>query len=243
MEINSLVKQMKPIATFVMVKDESVLCQRVLIKYSKEDIDKLKMTGRFHLPPSLVKRGEYCLEIGEVVKVSEGETQMKKGDRVITNYSLIAIDRSNDKKDLRDNDWLFEDEDGNEFACPTLYKFPVLPVFHKVYGIIRGKKIEPLDGTIFCEVPEAEEYKGKIIFQNKVNTESKSFKCKVKFISKADSEKTGIKKGDTVFAKKNSDIGININGESMIRIPLNFILGEEKMLQSAIKKWKLAKVD
>lgn len=243
MEITKTVNQMQPIATYVTVKDESVLCQRILIKYSKEDIDKLKMTGRFYLPPNMAKRGEYCLEIGEVVKTSEGETQIKKGDRVITNYSLISIDRSNNGQDLRDNDWLFEDEDGNEYACPTLYKHPVLPVFHKVYGIVRGKNVEPLDGTVFCEPPKAESYEGKIIYENKVNTETKSFQCKVKYISTADSKETGIKKGDTIFARKNSDINININGESLIRIPLNFVLGEEKMIQSAIKKWKLAKVN
>jgi len=214
----------KPVPVHTIENGKKKTYERVMIKFSAEEINKLKMIGRFYLPENIVMRGYYTLEIGEAIAVSDGEKQIKVGDKLLTTYSLMSIDRSNDGKNLRHGDWIEEDEYGNQYCCPQI-------TTHNIFGIVKSKSIEPLNGTIICDPPiKEQELTSSIIFLDhlkKSNSDNKAYRAKVRYISKQDSKEFGIKKGDIIVAKKNSDIPIKVKNEELIRIPINFVVAKE----------------
>lgn len=220
-------ERIKPIPVYADKEDGTIKHGRVMLKFNIADINRMKMNGRFFLPESLIKQGGHCLEFAEVIAVNEEETQVKVGDILAVSYQLIMVDIGNKSEDLHDNDWIEADEFGNEYACPYILRGEKFP---KVFGIIRGKKVEPISGTVFCEPPEVEPPKSKIIILDAKppNTQHKGFKCKVISVSPEDSKRMKIKNGDYVWCMKNSDIPITLKEKSYIRVPADRIIAVEK---------------
>lgn len=211
-----------PIPQYVKKENTSQPVERLHLKFKREELEKLRMAGRFHLPLYMIREGGHCLEFAEVLGVSGGEKQIKVGDTVAVSYSLVMIDIGKHDEDLRHADWIEKDEDGNEYAMPFITQW-------NVFGIIKDDNIEPLDGVVFCEVPKIEtpDKIGSIFVPDtakKIDTHRKSFKTKILFISKNDKKALGLQVGDTIFCKKDSDIPIKINDKNYIRVPADRIL-------------------
>ena len=215
--------KLKPIPFVITQENKTFRHERVLIKYDKEDLEKAQKIGRFYLPISMHKTGDYCIEFGTALKLSGYNSTINEGDDIASTYSLLMVENSAATRNIYHLEYLGVDEEGNEYSIP-----PILP--YNVFAKFKGGKIYPLEGQIFCEPPQIEtpDKVGLIYIPDtakKITTDKQPYKTKVLFIHKNDSKKLGVKVGDYILCSKNSDIPITLKGNKYIRVPSDYVLG------------------
>lgn len=217
----------KPFPCYNAEPDNEAVRERVLIRFNKKDLERANMLEhgglRLHLPETLQKTGDYCLEYGEVVNVSKGEKWLKKGDKIACSYMLLMIEiGASGGTKIYPQEWLGKDDEGNEYSIPKIEYFTI-------FAKILPDRLEPMENWIFCELPqyEGEDKIGKFFVPDsakKTKTDKKPYKTKILFINPLDKAKTNLKEGDTILCEKNSDIPIKLQGKKYIRVPIEHVV-------------------
>lgn len=195
------------------------LPKKIILRYLKEDLDKMNKSGRFYIDTSF-NPNQYLCEEAMIESDNEelNEQGFHKDDRVLVQYLIAWDEEDNQGRVPRNQYFIQKEENGDILRWANV---------QQIYGKMSSDGFVPMKGFVFCNIPPKLEIKSKaglILDEQPQDTTTKGFHTTVKYIHPHDSEETGLKAGDKIYADKNSDAVKKVFGQELIRVPKERIL-------------------